>query len=126
MRPAQLTWPRVLERQRQSLLQGQLLLVHGTLQREEDVIHVIVGKVKDCSDWLGGMEVRGRNFADGIRTTRTPADGVRHRLLAPSTRFAAISGRALLRDHFSGHEQHGQPDQCKSRPVQHLERPQIV
>ena len=68
-------WPRVLERQRRPLLQGQLLLVHGTLQREEDVIHVIVGKAKDCSDWLGGMEVRSRNFADGIRTIRTPPAG---------------------------------------------------
>jgi error-prone DNA polymerase len=67
-----IVWPRVLERQRQTLLQGQLLLVQGTLQREEDVIHVIVCRAKDHSDWLVGLEVRGRNFADGVRTTRAP------------------------------------------------------
>ncbi|MBI1731992.1 MAG: hypothetical protein HYR49_04390, partial [Gammaproteobacteria bacterium] len=67
-----IVWPKVLERQRQPLLQGQLLLVQGTLQREEDVVHVIVGKAKDYSHWLGGMEVCSRNFADGIRTIRAP------------------------------------------------------
>jgi error-prone DNA polymerase len=65
-----IVWPKVLERQRQPLLQGQLLLVQGTLQREEDVIHVVVGKAKDYSGWLAGLDVRSRNFADGIRTTR--------------------------------------------------------
>jgi len=63
-------WPKVVESQRQALLHGQLILVHGTLQREEDVVHVIVGRARDYSRWLGGMEVRSRNFAERIRVAK--------------------------------------------------------
>lgn len=62
-----IVWPKVVEAHRQALLQAQLILVHGTLQHEEGVIHVIARRAEDCSDWLDGIEVRSRNFAEGMR-----------------------------------------------------------
>jgi DNA polymerase-3 subunit alpha len=66
-----IVWPKVLEAQRQPLLHAQLALVSGTLQREEDVIHVIVARAQDCSHWLSGIDVISRNFAEGFRVSRS-------------------------------------------------------
>jgi error-prone DNA polymerase len=42
-----LVWTSVLERYRAELLQGQLLQIKGTVEREGEVIHVIAGHVVD-------------------------------------------------------------------------------
>ncbi len=45
-------WATVLERYRAELLQGQLLLVRGVVEREASVIHVVAGVVEDHSHLL--------------------------------------------------------------------------
>ncbi|MFK7912624.1 MAG: error-prone DNA polymerase [Pseudomonadales bacterium] len=45
-------WARVLENYRAALLQGQLLLIRGTVEREANIIHVIAGVVEDHSHLL--------------------------------------------------------------------------
>ena len=48
-----LVWTSVLERYRSQLLQGQLLQINGTVEREGEVIHVIAGHVIDHTELLG-------------------------------------------------------------------------
>ena len=57
-----IVWPSVGLAQRKPLLSAQLLLVTGTIQQEDQVLHLIAGKLEDCSDWLGGLDARSRDF----------------------------------------------------------------
>lgn len=57
-----IVWPKVAEAQRVSVLTAKLMLVSGIVQKENGVIHVIAGKIRNCSQWLSGLEVRSRDF----------------------------------------------------------------
>jgi error-prone DNA polymerase len=45
-------WPKVLERERKVVMGARLVLVHGRIQRHEDIIHVVAQRLEDRSDWL--------------------------------------------------------------------------
>jgi len=45
-------WTSVLEKYRSALLQGQLLLIKGVVERESEVIHVVAGHISDHSHEL--------------------------------------------------------------------------
>ena len=62
-------WSTVLDRYRAEILQGQLVRVEGVVQREQEVIHVIAGRVHDATGLLDQLsasptpvEVASRNF----------------------------------------------------------------
>jgi error-prone DNA polymerase len=55
-------WPSTAEAQRKALLKSRILLVSGIVQQEEDVLHVIAGKLTDLRDWMSGLEVKSRDF----------------------------------------------------------------
>jgi error-prone DNA polymerase len=55
-------WPRVQERFRKPLMTSQLLLVKGTLETRDNVIHIIAGALYDYSDHLRELHVRSRDF----------------------------------------------------------------
>jgi error-prone DNA polymerase len=55
-------WRDVAEKQRRALLGSQLLAVHGVLERQEGVIHLIAGKLTDHSHLLGRLVSRSRDF----------------------------------------------------------------
>ena len=57
-----IVWKRVAQEQRAALLESRLLEVHGTLQREGDVQHVIARRLIDLSALLGDLSVVSRNF----------------------------------------------------------------
>ncbi len=57
-----IVWKAVAERQRRVLLGSRLLGVTGTVQREGDVLHVIVKRLEDRSALLGELQARARNF----------------------------------------------------------------
>jgi len=57
-----IVWKRVADAQRAALLESRLLLVHGKLQREGDVLHVIAHRLTDLSALLGDLTVASRNF----------------------------------------------------------------
>jgi error-prone DNA polymerase len=57
-----IVWQRVAEAQRRPLLEARLLEVHGELQREGEVMHVIAERLVDKSRWLGALQTRSRNF----------------------------------------------------------------
>jgi error-prone DNA polymerase len=55
-------WPAVQDRCRQSLMTAQLLLVKGTVESRDGVIHVIASTLEDCSDHLAALTVQSRDF----------------------------------------------------------------
>jgi error-prone DNA polymerase len=55
-------WAKVAERQRKTLLQSRLLLVSGTVQQEEGVLHLVAGRLEDLSSWLGALQIKSRDF----------------------------------------------------------------
>ncbi|GJL96179.1 MAG: hypothetical protein DHS20C05_25840 [Hyphococcus sp.] len=57
-----IVWKKTADEQRDVLLNARLMGVHGKLQREGKVIHVIVHKMLDHSDMLGELSVKSRNF----------------------------------------------------------------
>jgi error-prone DNA polymerase len=57
-----IVWPAIQERCRQSLMTAQMLLVKGTVECREGVVHVIAGTLEDCSDHLNRLTVKSRNF----------------------------------------------------------------
>jgi len=57
-----IVWNRVAIEQRAALLESRLLEVHGKLQREGDVQHVIAERLVNLSPLLGDLVVASRNF----------------------------------------------------------------
>jgi len=55
-------WRDVTERQRRALLGSQLLAVHGVLERQGGVVHLIAGKLTDYSRLLGRLMAHSRDF----------------------------------------------------------------
>lgn len=55
-------WRTVKERHRPQVLRSRLLEVHGTWQREGDVMNLIAGKLIDISPLLGRLETTSRDF----------------------------------------------------------------
>ena len=55
-------WRDVAERQRLELLGSRLMAVHGVLEREGEVVHLIARKLVDHSAWLGKLNTRSRDF----------------------------------------------------------------
>ncbi|MGH6866120.1 MAG: OB-fold nucleic acid binding domain-containing protein, partial [Methyloceanibacter sp.] len=45
-------WPNVLERERKVVMGARLVVVHGRVQRHENIIHVVAERLEDRSDWL--------------------------------------------------------------------------
>ena len=50
-----IVWSTVFERFRAALLQGRLLQVKGVVERENKVIHVVAGRIRDASNLLAGI-----------------------------------------------------------------------
>jgi error-prone DNA polymerase len=55
-------WSRIADRHRKALLGARLLGVRGRLQREGDVLHVVVERLEDRSALLGTLAAPARNF----------------------------------------------------------------
>ena len=55
-------WQRTAQAQRRPLLHARLLEVAGTVEREGEVIHLVAGRLTDCSAWLGALLAPSRDF----------------------------------------------------------------
>jgi error-prone DNA polymerase len=76
-------WPSVFELHRRIILSAGMLGCHGRVQREGEVVHVIVRKVEDLSDLLRDVEQRGserpsRSEQDGGTTPAAPSGSPSH------------------------------------------------
>jgi error-prone DNA polymerase len=47
-------WPKLYERQRRVILSAGMLAIHGRIQREGEVVHLVAHRVSDLSDALAG------------------------------------------------------------------------
>jgi error-prone DNA polymerase len=56
-------WPKVLERMRKVVMGARLVVVHGRVQRHEDIIHVVAERLDDRSDWLRLLEEDGDSMS---------------------------------------------------------------
>ncbi len=66
-------WPKTLERYRRVVMGARLILIHGRVQRHENIIHIVSEVLEDRSDWLTLL-------ADGASLMKLPiarADEVR-------------------------------------------------
>ncbi|MCP5328734.1 MAG: error-prone DNA polymerase [Sinobacteraceae bacterium] len=55
-------WESLGDAQRRELLESRLMEVHGRLQREGAVIHVVAERLVNRSAWLGALQVSSRDF----------------------------------------------------------------
>ncbi len=67
-------WPKVLERMRKVVMGARLVVVHGRVQRHEDIIHVVAERLDDRSDWLRLLTEDG----EALSTALAHADHVKH------------------------------------------------
>ena len=57
-----IVWPSLVAKQRRELLGSKLMTVHGTLEREGDVAHVVARRLVDDSRLLGELTTVSRDF----------------------------------------------------------------
>jgi error-prone DNA polymerase len=57
-----IVWPSLVDRQRRELLGARLMTVHGALEREGDVAHLIARRLVDDSRLLGELATASRDF----------------------------------------------------------------
>ena len=55
-------WPKLVESQRRALIGTRMIVVDGTVQSEDGVIHVVAGHARDCTTWISRLNVASRNF----------------------------------------------------------------
>ncbi|CAA9288802.1 MAG: Error-prone repair homolog of DNA polymerase III alpha subunit [uncultured Craurococcus sp.] len=76
-------WPKVFEAQRRLVLSAGMLACRGRLQREGEVLHVIVHRLEDLSAMLAGVEGREGGFplrhGRGDEATHAGAGDLRER-----------------------------------------------
>jgi error-prone DNA polymerase len=67
-------WPNVLDRERKVVMGARLVVVHGRIQRHEDIIHVVAERLDDRSDWLCLLTEDGEALSNALAR----ADHVKH------------------------------------------------
>jgi error-prone DNA polymerase len=55
-------WGRLFERQRREALGARLMTVHGTVEREGEVVHLVAARLIDHSALLGQLDTASRDF----------------------------------------------------------------
>ncbi len=55
-------WKRTQQQFRQALMTSQLLLVNGTVETRDNVIHIIAGALYDYTSELESLRVNSRDF----------------------------------------------------------------
>jgi len=67
-------WAKTLERYRKEVMGARLIVIHGRVQRHEDIIHVVSARLEDRSDMLRLLSAD----AGDMRVPLANADHVRH------------------------------------------------
>jgi len=57
-----IVWRDVQERQRREVLGSRLMAVHGKIEREGTVVHVLAGRLADLTPMLGELPTKSRDF----------------------------------------------------------------
>jgi error-prone DNA polymerase len=56
-------WPKLYERQRRVILSAGMMAVHGRIQREGEVVHLVAHRVSDLSNALASVGHRDATFS---------------------------------------------------------------
>jgi len=56
-------WPQVLERMCKVVMSASLVVVHGRIQRHQDIIHIVAERLEDRSDWLRLLDEDGDSLS---------------------------------------------------------------
>lgn len=92
-------WPKALERFRKVVMASRLIMIHGRVQRHEDIIHVVASRLEDRSDWL--MELSDEGGV--MRMPIANADEVLRPGPEPGGATGRERGRSLPHPRWAGH-----------------------
>jgi error-prone DNA polymerase len=56
-------WPWVVERQRREVVGSRMVGIHGTIEREGEVVHLVVNRITDLTHLLGRLHTTSRDFS---------------------------------------------------------------
>jgi error-prone DNA polymerase len=110
-------WPKVLERMRKVVMGARLVVVHGRIQRHEDIIHVVAARLEDRSDWLRLLSDDGETLSLALAN----ADEVK-RPDPGSRRPSPEEEEPLLRVSPADHVKHPLPSHERPHPRWHPRR----
>ncbi len=101
-------WPKTLERFRKEVMGARLIVIHGRIQRHEDIIHVVSAKLEDRSDWLQLLSEE----ASDMKTPIAKGDHVRH----PDIR-SEQSGLHNGHPRWAGHPRNGESSKSRDARI---------
>ncbi len=92
-----IVWRRVFDRYRSIVMGSRFVRVHGRLQSESGVIHIVAERIEDLSSWLGELTEEAQSRGDPKPETRT--NTVRQNILKRSeSRSKLLSREPEFRD----------------------------
>ena len=53
-------WRKTMERFHRVVMASRLIVVHGRIQRKDEIIHLVSSRLEDRSQWLGLLSEQGR------------------------------------------------------------------
>ena len=77
-------WPNILERYRQAVLGGRLVLVRGRIQRAGEIVHLVAARLDDLTHWLDLLTPEGGAMRPSPDPAVAGAGGGRKRAAAPA------------------------------------------
>jgi error-prone DNA polymerase len=94
-------WAKQLERFRKEVMGSRLIVIHGRVQRHENIIHVVASKLEDRSDWL---QLLSAEAAD-MKVPVANADEVLHPdpRSPPSEKFPADPNANKMHPRWAAH-----------------------
>jgi error-prone DNA polymerase len=111
-------WPNVLELERKVVMGARLVVVHGRIQRHEDIIHVVAARLDDRSDWLSLLTEDGEALSVALANAdevRRPAQG--------SWRPSGEDGELRLPVAHGDHVKHGGGEDSRERATRERTHP---
>jgi error-prone DNA polymerase len=92
-----IVWPKTFERYRPIVIGSRLVRVHGRLQAESGVIHVVAERVEDITAWLGDLSEEAH-----LIETLANADEVRRPVVEQREKASKTSRLAQLMEEIPG------------------------
>lgn len=89
-------WPKVMEQFRKVVMQSRLLVIHGYVQRDVDIIHVVAERLEDRSDAL--LRLAPDGLAPSMAPPTAHADEVNRPLSNPLANPMSAPNRGHPRD----------------------------
>ena len=53
-------WKKTMERFRRVVMASRLIVVHGRIQRKDEIIHLVSSRLEDRTEWLSLLSEQGR------------------------------------------------------------------